>query len=101
LGPHSKFLPVLLFSYKATVSNPRVHDEAKRHAEQMIVELEASHAKSLSGTAPPEHHDEHYHRVVGGLKAALKNENVKDETKAEIRQRLDEMGEQYVEAAAA
>lgn len=61
----------------------------------MIAELENSHAQSISGTASAEHHDQHYNRVVGGLKASLKNEHVKGETKEEIRKRLEEMGEEY------
>ncbi|ORY51764.1 hypothetical protein BCR35DRAFT_310680 [Leucosporidium creatinivorum] len=91
----SKDYAHVLAGYRATLSRAGVSNEAREHAETMIKELEASHAKSIGAEATKEHHDAHHVRVVAGLKAALKNEHVHDEKKEEIRQRLDEMGEPY------
>lgn len=88
----------MLFSARSMSQHSTVTDSCstpRQHAETMIRDLEASHAKSIAGTSTADDDSVHHHRVVGGLKAALKNEHVHEEKKAEIRTRLDEMGEQY------
>ncbi|KAL8279662.1 hypothetical protein RQP46_007975 [Phenoliferia psychrophenolica] len=76
-----KDLTHVLAGYKATLSNDKTSEEAKKHAAERIKELEA-------GT----HHKDPKH-VVAGMKAAIHNEHVHEDVKVELRQRLKEMGE--------
>lgn len=70
----------MIAGYKATIKSERTSSEAKAHAEEMIAALEDAERQSLAsvdveGPAGGHSHDEdvHHHRVVGGLKASLKN----------------------------
>ena len=66
----------VITGYKATISSPRASEEAKEHAKQMITALEEAENKSVGGSGAEagstEEDTVHNHRVIGGMKAALK-----------------------------
>ncbi|GAA6030227.1 hypothetical protein JCM8097_008998 [Rhodosporidiobolus ruineniae] len=109
--------------YKAAAHNPSLTKETREGAEATLHELEAQHdgktsasstsgskAKSSSSAPSDEYVDEdapaetgastshedtvHQHRVVGGLKANLHRDDRSEETKQNIRDKLQEMGEE-------
>ncbi|KAM0747744.1 hypothetical protein T439DRAFT_358959 [Meredithblackwellia eburnea MCA 4105] len=77
-----KDLTHVLAGYKATINNPNTSDEATKHAQDRIKELEA--LTQHEHTKDPKH-------VIAGTKAALSNEHVHEDVKVELRQRLKEM----------
>ncbi|OSC97076.1 hypothetical protein PYCCODRAFT_1472116 [Trametes coccinea BRFM310] len=77
----------VLGGYKATLSNPRTSDEAKKHARE-ILEADGYHANSPDGIAA----DEHDNRVIAGYKAALHNPRVSSEAKQHAKEYLQEHG---------
>ncbi|KAF4215110.1 hypothetical protein CNMCM8980_010647 [Aspergillus fumigatiaffinis] len=74
--------------YKATLKNPRVSDEAKQHAKDVL-------DNELHGDQP--RHDlyairgqnKEPNRVAGGLKAAQRNPRVKERGKESASEKLD------------
>jgi len=82
----------VLGGYKATLSNPNVSEEAKEHAREVLEESGVSSTSSLTGRSAhtKEDHEKNPGNVIGGLKAALKNPNVSEEAKDDIRSNLDE-----------
>ncbi|GAA6007409.1 hypothetical protein JCM11491_004153 [Sporobolomyces phaffii] len=85
--------------YVATTHNPRVSQEAKHTAEQMLHDLEIAHgddpAKVSHGAAVHvETHDEevHRHRQIGAYKGILHKKDVSDEAKQHAREQLEAFG---------
>ncbi|KAL2008414.1 hypothetical protein VTN00DRAFT_6608 [Thermoascus crustaceus] len=74
--------------YKATLKNPRVSDEAKSHARDVL-------DSELGGDQPSfdiyEAQDagKEPTRVVGGLKAAMRNPRVSDAAKESAQEQID------------
>ncbi|KAH0293537.1 hypothetical protein KCU62_g1169, partial [Aureobasidium sp. EXF-3399] len=83
---------------KAALHNPNVSDEAKENVSHHLAEITSpSHADakstSTASTAPASDTGDGKDptRVAAGLKAALHNPNVSDDTKEHIQERLDDM----------
>ncbi|KAL2219720.1 Conidiation protein 6-domain-containing protein [Thermoascus aurantiacus ATCC 26904] len=82
--------------YKAAINNPRVSEEAKQHARDVL-------DNELGGDAPSfaiyEAQDagKEPTRVAGGLKAALRNPRVSDAAKESAREQLDQMNQYMTE----
>lgn len=76
--------------YKASLHNPRVSQEAKRHAQHELEEVEKE--MQAKGETPAAIHQENIKR---GLRAAMHNPNVTQYGQDEARHRLEEMGEHF------
>ena len=64
----------VIAGYKATISSPRTSEEAKGSARLMIAALEEAEQKSVGAAVEVDKDQDtiHHHRVIGGMKAALK-----------------------------
>ncbi|WVO13453.1 hypothetical protein L204_101069 [Cryptococcus depauperatus] len=78
--------------YKATLNNPRVSEEAKAHASEVIQEYE-KHGEAaiadIDSKKPADSGDQHENHVNGGYKATLNNPNVSKEAKEHARKVLE------------
>ncbi|RDW72693.1 Con-6 family protein [Aspergillus mulundensis] len=77
--------------YKATLNNPRVSDEAKQHAQDVL-------DNELGGDQPHEEiltaqgaRDKSPNRVAGGYKAAMSNDSISKQGKKQAKEKLAEM----------
>ncbi|KZV87258.1 hypothetical protein EXIGLDRAFT_559411, partial [Exidia glandulosa HHB12029] len=76
--------------YKAAISNPRVGDEARTHAKNVLKEMDEMEG-DLSGEYPlgtSEKAGKNEGNVVGGYKATLSNPNTGDDAKERARKEL-------------
>jgi transcription elongation GreA/GreB family factor len=94
--------------YRATLKRDDVSEEAKQHARDELTKVRfslitGSYIRGCDGaqmgepfeTPQPQkvtEEDAHEHRVQGGMKAALANENTSEEKKDELRAKLDAAG---------
>ncbi|GAA5824709.1 hypothetical protein JCM5353_004418 [Sporobolomyces roseus] len=91
--------------YLATTHNPRVSQEAKETAEQLLRDLEAAHGDEPGGSKShsPSHskkvekhetHEEevHRHRQIGSYKAILHRDDRGEEAKQHAREMLEKLG---------
>ncbi|KAJ6003524.1 hypothetical protein N7451_006071 [Penicillium sp. IBT 35674x] len=79
--------------YKATLSNPKVSNEAKQHAQYMLDnELGGDEPREEIHSAQ-ENQSGDSNRVAAGYKAAQSNPNVTTEGKQRAGEKLEEMGE--------
>ncbi|RMJ25295.1 conidiation protein Con-6 [Aspergillus sp. HF37] len=82
--------------YKATLHNPRVSDEAKQHAQDVL-------DNEIHGNQPQQElydvrgQNKEPQRVAGGLKAAQKNYRVTESGKESAGNKLDQMSQQQPE----
>ncbi|KAL9128260.1 MAG: hypothetical protein Q9217_003022 [Psora testacea] len=76
--------------YKATLSNPKVSDEAKENARN-VLDNEFNGGNVGTG-AMQDPNQKNPSNVAGGLKAAINNPNVTEEGKEAAQKKLDEMG---------
>ncbi|OWZ58566.1 conidiation-specific protein 6 [Cryptococcus neoformans c45] len=77
--------------YKATLNNPRVSDEAKENASNVIDDYQNRGNEAVDEVSKEEsNNDHHSNRVAGGYKAALKNPNVSGEAKQHAKEALDQ-----------
>ncbi|KAG9533051.1 hypothetical protein KCU93_g776, partial [Aureobasidium melanogenum] len=75
---------------KAALHNPNVSDEAKENVSHHLADITSpSHADTTSASHAGDGKDPT--RVAAGLKAALHNPNVSDDTKDHLKERLDDM----------
>ncbi|KAG9693525.1 hypothetical protein KCU95_g6448, partial [Aureobasidium melanogenum] len=75
---------------KAALHNPNVSDEAKEDVSHHLADItSSSHADTTSTSHADDGKDPT--RVAAGLKAALHNPNVSDDTKDHLKERLDDM----------
>ncbi|EEA27357.1 hypothetical protein TMatcc_004358 [Talaromyces marneffei ATCC 18224] len=77
-----------LRGYKATTNNPRVSEEAKQHAREMIDALGGDQPRAEMKQFDREKDQT---RVVGGLKASIRNPRNSDAGKSRAQEKLDEM----------
>ncbi|KAK6007192.1 hypothetical protein QM012_006200 [Aureobasidium pullulans] len=75
---------------KAALHNPNVSDEAKENVSHHLADMTSpSHADATSTPHAGDGKDPV--RVAAGVKAALHNPNVSDDTKEHLKERLDDM----------
>ncbi|OJJ33261.1 hypothetical protein ASPWEDRAFT_174677 [Aspergillus wentii DTO 134E9] len=72
--------------YKATLKNPNVSNQAKKHAKEELDKYESDQSSSEEETR-------HTGNVKRGLKAAMHNPNNTDVGKKQARDKLEKMGE--------
>ncbi|KEQ77614.1 hypothetical protein M436DRAFT_37060 [Aureobasidium namibiae CBS 147.97] len=77
--------------HKANLHNPNTSEKSKQHSLEVIEKELGTEANT--GTDAAAHNDDGKDpmRVAAGLKAALHNPNVSDDTKEHIQERLDDM----------
>ncbi|BCR89333.1 Con-6 family protein [Aspergillus chevalieri] len=79
--------------YKATLHNPRVSNEAKQHA-QDVLDNEIHGNKPRQDLYEVRQRNKEPTRVAGGLKAAQENPRVTDRGKKQAGDKLNQLGEQ-------
>lgn len=83
---------------KASLHNPHVSDEAKRHAQERLESMgSVQHGKAQHETlgthhVGASHHQVEDNRVLGGYKATLHNESTSPAAKAHAREILEAAG---------
>lgn len=78
-----------LRGYKATINNPRVSDEAKQHAREIIDALGGDEPRTEMKQFDREKDQT---RVAGGLKAATQNPRNSEAGKNRAQEKLEHMG---------
>ncbi|KAF5016219.1 hypothetical protein F66182_12171 [Fusarium sp. NRRL 66182] len=78
-----------LRGYKATINNPRVSEEAKQHAREMIDALGGDQPRAEMKQFDREKDQS---RVAGGLKAATQNPRNSEAGKSRAQEKLQQMG---------
>jgi len=89
-----KHLHQVLGGYKATLSNSKSSEEAKKNAQEMLdtFSYQAREHRKSSGSAEkkePSQEEIHRHRVEGGYKATLNNAKTSDDAKIHAQKMLD------------
>ncbi|RHZ58940.1 Con-6 family protein [Aspergillus thermomutatus] len=84
--------------YKATLKNPRVSDEAKRHAKD-VLDNELQWDQPRHDLYAMRQQNKEPNRVAGGLKAAQSNPRVTQRGKESAGDKLDELGRAREEQA--
>ncbi|EAW14291.1 Con-6 family protein [Aspergillus clavatus NRRL 1] len=77
--------------YKATISNPRVSNEAKQHA-QDVLDNELHWNQPRQDLYAVRQQNKEPNRVAGGLKAAQRNPRVTRSGKQSAGEKLDQLG---------
>ncbi|KAH7149630.1 hypothetical protein B0J13DRAFT_310844 [Dactylonectria estremocensis] len=76
--------------HKANLKNPNTSEESKEHSREVLGNKTSSRGGD-DFVADDDNSGKNPNNVAGGLKAALKNPNVSDETKESVKERLEGM----------